>query len=96
MSADDGKVLTDLPVGTGVDATKFDGHQAFASCRYGKLNVAGESASGKFEIVQTVTTPVGASTMDIDPEMQCIWLRPNLRNRNREQPVVRWLSQGPL
>jgi hypothetical protein len=41
MSTDDGKVLADLPIGAGVDATKFDGPQAFASCRDGKLEVAG-------------------------------------------------------
>ena len=57
MSTDDGKVLADLPIGAGVDATRFDGSQAFASCRDGKLEVAGESAPGKFEIVQTVATP---------------------------------------
>jgi hypothetical protein len=74
MSTDDGKVLADLPIGAGVDATKFDGHQAFASCRDGKLNVAGESASGKFEIVQTVTTPIGAKTMDIDLERHKVYL----------------------
>ena len=74
MSTDDGKVLADLPIGAGVDATKFDGHQAFASCRDGKLDIAGESASGKFEIVQTVTTPVGARTMDIDPETHRVYL----------------------
>jgi DNA-binding beta-propeller fold protein YncE len=66
LSTDDGKVLADLPIGAGVDATKFDGHQAFASCRDGKMSVVGETA-GKFEIVQTVTTAVGAKTMDIDP-----------------------------
>jgi hypothetical protein len=74
MSTDDGKVLTDLPIGAGVDATRFDGHQAFASCRDGKLEVAGESAPGKFEILQTVTTPVGARTMDIDPDAHKIYL----------------------
>jgi DNA-binding beta-propeller fold protein YncE len=74
MSTDDGKVLADLPIGAGVDATKFDGQQAFASCRDGKLNVVGESASGKFEIVQTVTTAVGAKTMDVDPEKHKIYL----------------------
>jgi DNA-binding beta-propeller fold protein YncE len=74
MSADDGKMLADLPIGAGVDATKFDGHQAFASCRDGNLNVAGENASGKFEIVQTVTTAVGAKTMDVDPEAHKIYL----------------------
>ena len=43
MSTDDGKVLADPPIGAGVDATKFDGHRAFASCRDGKLEVAGET-----------------------------------------------------
>ncbi len=47
MSTDDGKVLADLPITAGVDATKFDGHQAFASCRDGKLQVAGETAPGQ-------------------------------------------------
>jgi hypothetical protein len=74
MSTDDGKVLADLPITAGVDATKFDGHQAFASCRDGKLQVAGETAPGKFEIQQTVTTPVGAKTMDIDPETRKAYL----------------------
>jgi hypothetical protein len=74
MSTDDGKVLADLPIGAGVDATRFDGHQAFASCRDGKLEVAGESAPGKFAIVQTVTTPVGARTMDVDPETHKVYL----------------------
>jgi DNA-binding beta-propeller fold protein YncE len=74
MSADDGKVLSDLPIGAGVDATTFDGKNAFASCRDGKLAVAGESASGKFEIVQTVSTAVGAKTMDIDPETHKAYL----------------------
>ncbi len=66
MSTDDGKVLADLPIGAGVDATKFDGQQAFASCRDGKMSVIGETSPGKFEVVQTVTTGVGAKTMDVD------------------------------
>jgi hypothetical protein len=74
MSTEDGKVLADLPIGAGVDATRFDGHQAFASCRDGKLVVAGESAPGKFEIQQTVPTPVGARTMDIDSAQHKMYL----------------------
>jgi DNA-binding beta-propeller fold protein YncE len=74
MSTDDGKVLADLPIGAGVDATRFDGQQVFASCRDGKLEVASESAPGKFDIVQTVNTPVGARTMDVDPETHKIYL----------------------
>jgi len=74
MSADDGKVLADLPIGAGVDATRFDGREAFASCRDGKLEVAGENAQGKFEILQTVKTPVGARTMDIDAATHKLYL----------------------
>jgi DNA-binding beta-propeller fold protein YncE len=74
MSADTGKIVADLPIGAGVDATKFDGNEAFASCRDGKLDVAKETAAGKFEIVQTVTTPVGARTMTVDPQAHKLYL----------------------
>jgi DNA-binding beta-propeller fold protein YncE len=74
MSTDDGKVIADLPISAGVDATKFDGQQAFSSCRDGKLHVAAEAASGKFEIQQVVTTALGAKTMDVDPEKHKIYL----------------------
>ena len=40
MSTIDGKILADLPIGAGVDATKFDGNQIFASCSDGVLTVA--------------------------------------------------------
>jgi DNA-binding beta-propeller fold protein YncE len=73
MSTDDGKVIADLPIGAGVDATRFDGQQAFASCRDGNLNVAGE-VKGKFQIVQTVTTAPGARTMDLDAAAHKLYL----------------------
>jgi DNA-binding beta-propeller fold protein YncE len=74
MSSDTGKVLSDLPIGAGVDATNFDHGQAFASCRDGSLLVASETSPGKFEIVQTVKTPQGARTMGIDPTTHTIYL----------------------
>lgn len=73
MSTDNGKVLAALPIGAGVDATKFHDGQAFASCRDGSLVVAGEK-SGKFEVEQVVKTPLGARTMDIDPTTHKIYL----------------------
>jgi DNA-binding beta-propeller fold protein YncE len=74
MSTDDGKVIGDLPIGAGVDATKFDGGQGFASCRDGHLNVVGETSPGKFEIVQSLTTALGAKTMDVDPGTRKLYL----------------------
>lgn len=73
MSTVDGKVLASLPIGAGVDATKIDGGQAFASCRDGSLAVVGER-SGKFEVEQTVKTPLGARTMGVDPTSHKIYL----------------------
>ncbi len=74
MSADDGKVLADLPIGAGVDATAFANGEAFVSCGDGTLAVARETAPGKFEIVQTVQTLRGARTMGIDPTTRTIYL----------------------
>jgi DNA-binding beta-propeller fold protein YncE len=74
LSTDTGKVLSDLPIGSGVDATKSDAGQAFASCRDGSLAVASETSPGKFEIVQTVKTPVGARTMGVDSSTHKIYL----------------------
>ena len=73
MSTDDGKVVGDLAIAAGVDATRWDGHQAFASTREGKLSVA-EEKGGKWETVQTVTTGLGTKTMDIDNAAHKIYL----------------------
>jgi DNA-binding beta-propeller fold protein YncE len=74
MSADDGKVLADLPIGAGVDATQFDNGYAFASCRDGSLAVAQETTPGKFQIVQNLKTRPGAKTMAIDPTTHTVFL----------------------
>jgi DNA-binding beta-propeller fold protein YncE len=65
MSTVDGNVLADLPIGAGVDATKFHAGYAYASSGDGTLTIVGEKA-GKFEIEQVVKTPAGARTMGID------------------------------
>jgi DNA-binding beta-propeller fold protein YncE len=73
MSTDDGKVVGDLPIAAGVDATRWDGEQAFASTREGKLSVA-EERGGKWQIVQTATTGLGTKTMDINNAAHKIYL----------------------
>ncbi len=73
MGADDGKVLADLPIGAGVDATKFHAGRAFASSGDGTLTVASEKA-GKFEVEQVVKTPNGARTMGIDDATNAAYL----------------------
>jgi hypothetical protein len=74
MSTDDGKVLTDLPIGESVDATKVEGGQVFASCRDATLTVAAEVSPGKYATVQTVKTRPGARTMGVDSTTHRIYL----------------------
>jgi len=73
MSTLDGKVIADLPIGAGVDATATGGTQAFASCGDGSLIVIGEK-NGQFAVEQIVKTPNGARTMGLDPASHSIFL----------------------
>jgi DNA-binding beta-propeller fold protein YncE len=92
MSADNGKVLADLPIGAGVDATQFDNGYAFASCRDGSLAIAQETSPGNFQIVQNLKTRPGAKTMGIDPKTHAVFL-PTAEFSNqtdaRARPIAR-------
>ncbi len=74
MSTEDGKVLADFPIGMGVDATRVEGADAFASCGDGTLAVIRRSADGKYSLAQTVATGRGAKTLDIDTTTHTIYL----------------------
>jgi DNA-binding beta-propeller fold protein YncE len=74
MDTESGKVLADLPIGAGVDATKVNGSEAFASCGDGTLAVVTKSSEGKYELVQTVNTARGAKTMGVDTATGKIYL----------------------
>jgi DNA-binding beta-propeller fold protein YncE len=73
MSSEDGKILADLPIGAGVDATKYHAGLAYASCGDGTLTVAGE-VDGKFQVLQVVKTAAGARTMGMDEPAGIIYL----------------------
>jgi DNA-binding beta-propeller fold protein YncE len=73
MSAQDGKMIADLPIGAGVDATKFHAGRAFASAGDGTLTVVSEKA-GTYAVEQTVKTPNGARTMGVDESTGKIYL----------------------
>ena len=73
MRTVDGKVLSALPIGPSVDATKVDGSQGFVSTP-GALSVISETSPGSYAIVQTVTTGEGSRTMALDPSTHRIYL----------------------
>jgi len=72
----DGKILAEVPIGGGVDATWFDpgtGY-AFSSCSTGTVTIAHEDALDKLTVVQTLETATGARTMALDPATHRIYL----------------------
>lgn len=74
MSTETGKVVAALPIGSTVDATKYVGDQAFASCGgSGELFVASQK-EGKWQVDQVVKTAMGARTMDIDGDNHTIYM----------------------
>ena len=68
-----GNVEAALPIGAGVDATRVDKGQAFASCRDGSLTEIGQKA-GRFEVQQSLKTADGARTMGLDTETNRVFL----------------------
>ncbi|HEX3718372.1 MAG TPA: YncE family protein [Verrucomicrobiae bacterium] len=76
MDSTDGKVITSVPIGNGVDACAFDpGTQlAFSSCRDGTTTIAHEDSPDKLTVVQTLTTRPSARTMALDPKTHRIYL----------------------
>jgi outer membrane protein assembly factor BamB len=74
INTEDGKVVADLPIGKGCDATALDNGNILASCSEGVLNVARETSPGKFEIVQNLKTRFRAKTMAVDGQTHTIYL----------------------
>jgi DNA-binding beta-propeller fold protein YncE len=76
LGADDGKIITSLPIGTGVDAAEFNPNtmEAFSSQRDGTLTVVKENSPTAFEVEQTVSTRDGARTSTLDTGTNQIFL----------------------
>src|SRR5260370_33036349 len=76
VNADNGKVVTTLPIGAGTDAAGFDPETgyAFSSNGEGTLTVVHEDSADKFRVVDTVPTQVRARTMAPDTETQQVFL----------------------
>jgi DNA-binding beta-propeller fold protein YncE len=68
LSADDGKILTTLPIGNGTDGGGFNTStmEAFSSQRDGTLTIIKENSPTSFEVEQTVQTKSGAKTCTLD------------------------------
>ena len=76
LNAEDGKVITTLPIGKGVDGAGFNPHtmEAFSSQGDGTLTVIKENSPSSFEVEQNVQTRPGARTMTVDTMTNQIFL----------------------
>jgi len=68
VSAADGKIITDLPIGNGSDGAVFNPAtmEAFSSQGDGTLSVIKEDSPTSFSVEQTVATPARAKTLTLD------------------------------
>jgi DNA-binding beta-propeller fold protein YncE len=64
-----GKVVSTLPIGTGVDGAGFDpaSGDAFASNADGTLTVIHQDSPDQYHLIQTIETPQGSRNMGLDP-----------------------------
>lgn len=77
VNGENGKVVTTLPIGEGVDATAFDPETklAFASCgRDAVLTIIHQDSPDKYSVAQNVETERGARTMALDPVTHKVYL----------------------
>ncbi|MDQ6809648.1 MAG: YncE family protein [Verrucomicrobiota bacterium] len=76
LDSQTGKVITNVPIGAGVDGCAFDaGTQlAFASCGEGVTTIAKEQSPDQLTVVQTLPTERSARTMALDLKTHRIYL----------------------
>ncbi|HEV8146641.1 MAG TPA: hypothetical protein VGP79_09680, partial [Bryobacteraceae bacterium] len=76
LSADTGKILASMPIGSGTDGAVFNPAtmEAYSSNGDGTLNVIKESSPTSFEVAQSLPTMRGAKTLAFDSKTQRILL----------------------
>ena len=76
LSATDGHIITDLPIGNGCDGATFNPAtmEAFSSQGDGTLTVIKEDSPTSFSVEQTVLTPARAKTLTLDTKTGHIFL----------------------
>jgi DNA-binding beta-propeller fold protein YncE len=77
VDADNGKVVTTVPIGEGPDATRYDASRkrVFSPNGHdGTLTVIKQDSADKYTVLETVTTEKSARTMALDRKTHKIYL----------------------
>ena len=64
-----GKVVATAPIGKGVDSTAYDAETGdiFAASADGTLTIIHQATADQYQVLQTLTTPVGSRNLGFDP-----------------------------
>jgi DNA-binding beta-propeller fold protein YncE len=91
VNAENGKVITTLPIGAGVDAVAYDpgSKLIFSSNGEGTVTVIRQQTPDEYSVVQTLPTQVRARTMALDPKTHSIFL-----SVAEPDPVTRRIKPG--
>ena len=76
LNADNGNIISSLPIGSGVDGAVFNPNtmEAFSSQRDGTLTIVKEVNPGSYKVEQNVQTKLGAKTCTLDTKTNHIFL----------------------
>jgi YVTN family beta-propeller protein len=76
INAENGQLITTLPIGERCDGAKFDpgNRRAYSSNGDGTLTVMQEEDNDKYSVVENVTTQLGARTLAVDLKTHHIFL----------------------
>jgi hypothetical protein len=76
LNAEDGKIITTLPIGMGSDGALFNPNtmEAFSSQVDGTLTIIKENSPTSFAVEQTLPTMMGARTSTLDTKMNRVIL----------------------
>ncbi len=108
MSSDDGRIITSLPIGMGVDAAEFNPAtlEAFSSQGDGTLTVIRENGPASFEVEQNVVTRAAARTSTLDSATNRIYLITAEWAKPTPEPTpaagqaaparAGWMRRGPM
>jgi YVTN family beta-propeller protein len=76
VNAENGKVITSLPIGDRVDGCAFDPMKglAFSSNGEGTMTVVREESPDKFSVGETVKTQIGGRTITVDSSTHTVYI----------------------
>jgi len=76
VNTDNGKIVTTVPIGKGVDGVIFDPttQLIISSNGEGSLSVIKEVSADEYKVIQTVTTERGARTIAFDPKTHHVFV----------------------